>query len=262
MAEDMIMTGIAAFDEIYGGIERGSLSILAGRPSMGKTAFALTLANNLAVQHDKICIYFSIEMSREQFVKRLFMMNLPFDNNYEVITKGNVTNEQWDILVRVANKIGDSKLIVDDSIGLSVSEIVDRSCKYACDYGKPSLIIIDYLQLLTERTDNDALEGKRDIYSLKAIKELAVNLSVPILLIVQTAHAPAQRKDKRSHKEDISCGESAIENADEILFLYRDEYYYPDSRKSGIAEINNLDCKNMQEGTIEVVFDKKTCSFL
>ena len=246
-----VPTGFADLDYKLSGLQPSDLILVAARPSMGKTAFVLNIAEYVAFKKDMSVAIFSLEMSREQLVKRLFSMESKVDA--QKIRSGELSDTDWEKLIEGAGIVGRSKLIIDDTPGISVSELRSKCRKYKLEQDV-KLVIIDYLQLMAgngRRSENRQQEIS-DIS--RALKQLARELKVPVVALSQLSRAVEQREEHRPVLSDLRDSGAIEQDADVVMFLYRDEYYHEDTDKKGIAEVNIAKQRNGPIGTVNLVW--------
>lgn len=246
-----IPTGFTDLDYRMAGLQPSDLILIAARPSMGKTAFVLNIAQHVAFKKNLCAAIFSLEMSKEQLVNRLFAMESRVDS--QAIRTGNLTDDDWDRLVEGVNTVGRSKLIIDDTPGISIAEMRTKCRKFKLEFGL-SVIIIDYLQLMSgsgRSSDNRQQEISEISRSLKA---LARELNVPVLALSQLSRAVESRNDKRPMLSDLRESGAIEQDADVVMFLYRDDYYNKDSTAKNIAEVIVAKQRNGPIGTVELVW--------
>ncbi len=246
-----IPTGFTDLDYRTAGMQPSDLVLIAARPSMGKTAFVLNIAQYVAFKKEMCVAIFSLEMSKEQLVNRLFAMEARVDS--QAIRTGNLTDDDWDKLVEGVNTVGRSKLIIDDTPSISISEMRTKCRKYKLEFGL-KMIIIDYLQLMSgsgRKSDNRQQEISEISRSLKA---LARELEVPVLALSQLSRAVESRNDKRPMLSDLRESGAIEQDADVVMFLYRDDYYNKDSASQNIAEVIVAKQRNGPIGTVELVW--------
>ena len=246
-----IATGFIDLDYRTAGMQPSDLVLIAARPSMGKTAFVLNIAQYVAFHSGDCVAIFSLEMSKEQLVNRLFAMESKVDSQH--LRTGNLSDLEWEKLIESAGMIGQSKLIIDDTPGISIAEMRSKCRKYKLEMDM-KMIIIDYLQLMSgsgRGTDSRQQEISDISRSLKA---LARELSVPVLALSQLSRAVEQRPDHRPMLSDLRESGAIEQDADVVMFIYRDDYYNPDTEKKGIAEINIAKQRNGPIGTIDLVW--------
>lgn len=245
-----IPTGLVDLDYKTSGFQPSDLIILAARPSMGKTAFVLNLAQHMAFKEGKTVAIFSLEMSKEQLVNRLFSLESKVDS--QALRTGNLTDEDWAKLIEGAAVVGKSNLIIDDTPGISISELRSKCRKFKLEHDL-SIIIIDYIQLMTggKRVESRQQEISEISRSLKAI---ARELNVPVIALSQLSRAVEQRPDHRPMLSDLRESGAIEQDADVVMFLYRDDYYNKDTDKKNIAEVIIAKQRNGPIGTVELVW--------
>ena len=253
-----IPTGFTDLDYKTSGLHASDLVLVAARPSMGKTAFVLNMAQRIARHGDATVAIFSLEMSREQLANRLLAMESHVDA--QKLRSGNLSAEDWSKLVEGANIIGSSRLIIDDTPGISVAELRSKCRKYKLEHDL-GVIMIDYLQLMSGsgRTDSRQQEISEISRSLKA---LARELDVPVIALSQLSRAVEQRPDHRPMLSDLRESGAIEQDADVVMFIYRDDYYHKDTDKKGIAEIIIAKQRNCPIGTIELVWMPQYTQFM
>lgn len=246
-----IPSGFKSFDEMTSGFQPSDLVILAARPSMGKTAFALNLALNAGMKSNKAVLVFSLEMSSTQLLQRLLAVEAGI--GLQKIRNGFLTNDDWGKLGISSGKLANSEINIADVPNVNVLEIrsIARRLKAA---GKLDMIIIDYLQLIkgsSSRSDNRQQEISDISRSLKGI---ARELDVPIIALSQLSRAPEQRADRRPMLSDLRESGAIEQDADMVVFLYRDDYYNDDSESKGITEVIIGKQRNGPVGTVSLRF--------
>ncbi len=243
-----IPTGFYELDYKTAGLQNSDLLLLAARPSMGKTALALNIAENAVVKSRVTTAFFSLEMSRLQLVNRLLSMNSRVDA--QAIRTGNLNDNEWADLMESARIIGGSTLIIDDTPGISVSELRSKCRKMKLEHNL-GLVIIDYLQLMSggKKTESRQQEISEISRSLKAI---AREINCPILALSQLSRAVEQRPDKRPMLSDLRESGAIEQDADVVMFIYRDEYYNKDSPDKGVAEVIIGKQRNGPTGTVKL----------
>ncbi len=246
-----IATGFIDLDYKPAGMQPSDLILIAARPSMGKTAFVLNIAQHVAFKLNQTIAVFSLEMSKEQLVNRLFSLESRVDSQH--LRTGNLTDAEWEKLIEGAGVIGKSNLIIDDTPGISVPELRSKCRKYKLEHNL-SLIVIDYLQLMTGsgRGSDSRQQEISDIS--RSLKALARELNVPVVALSQLSRAVEQRPDHRPMLSDLRESGAIEQDADVVMFIYRDEYYNKDSEKKGIAEIIIAKQRNGPIGTVELVW--------
>lgn len=246
-----LATGFTDLDYKTTGFQPSDFILVAARPSMGKTAFVLNIAQYMAFKKDKAVAIFSLEMSREQLMNRLFSMESKVDS--QSLRTGNLKDEEWSKLIESAGIIGESNLIIDDTPGISIAEMRSKCRKYKLEHGL-DIIIIDYLQLMTGsgRGSDSRQQEISDIS--RSLKALARELNVPVVALSQLSRAVEQRTDHRPMLSDLRESGAIEQDADVVMFIYRDDYYNKDSEDKGIAEIIIAKQRNGPIGTVNLVW--------
>lgn len=246
-----VATGFLDLDYKTAGLQPSDLILIAARPSMGKTAFVLNVAEYVAFKQNKTVAVFSLEMSKEQLVNRLFSMEAKVDSQH--LRTGNLSDTEWEKLIESAAEIGKSNLIIDDTPGISVSELRSKCRKYKLEHNL-EMVIIDYLQLMSGsgRSTDSRQQEISDIS--RSLKALARELKVPVVALSQLSRAVEQRPDHRPMLSDLRESGAIEQDADVVMFIYRDDYYNKDTEKKGIAEIIIAKQRNGPIGTVELVW--------
>ena len=246
-----IATGFLDLDYKTAGMQPADLVLVAARPSMGKTAFVLNIAQHVAFKLNQTVAIFSLEMSKEQLVNRLFSLESRVDSQH--LRTGNLTDMEWEKLIESAGVIGQSNLIIDDTPGISIAELRSKCRKYKMDHDL-KMIIIDYLQLMSGggRGSESRQQEISDIS--RSLKALARELSVPVIALSQLSRAVEQRPDHRPMLSDLRESGAIEQDADVVMFIYRDDYYNKDSENKNIAEIIIAKQRNGPIGTINLVW--------
>ena len=246
-----IPTGFIDLDYRTAGLQPSDLVLIAARPSMGKTAFVLNIAQYVAFHENMCTAIFSLEMSKEQLVNRLFSLESRVDA--QALRTGNLSDADWAKLVEGAGIIGDSELIIDDTPGISISEMRSKCRKYKLEHDL-KLIIIDYLQLMSGsgRSTDSRQQEISDIS--RSLKALARELNVPVLALSQLSRAVEQRPDHRPMLSDLRESGAIEQAADVVMFIYRDDYYNKDTELKGISEIIIAKQRNGPIGTVNLAW--------
>lgn len=246
-----IATGFIDLDFRTAGMQPSDLILVAARPSMGKTAFVLNIAQHVAFKLNQTVAIFSLEMSKEQLVNRLLSLESRVDSQH--LRTGNLSDAEWEKLIESAGVIGQSNLIIDDTPGISISELRSKCRKYKLEHDL-KLIIIDYLQLMSGsgRGSDSRQQEISDIS--RSLKALARELNVPVVALSQLSRAVEQRPDHRPMLSDLRESGAIEQDADVVMFIYRDDYYNKDTEKKGIAEIIIAKQRNGPIGTVELVW--------
>ena len=247
-----IPTGFLDLDYKMAGLQPSDLILVAARPSMGKTAFVLNIAQHVAFKANKAVAIFSLEMSKEQLVNRLFSLEAQVDS--QSLRTGNLKDEDWEKLIEGAGIIGKSKLIIDDTPGISISELRSKCRKYKLEQGL-DLIIIDYLQLMTGRVGGRSESRQQEISEIsRSLKGLARELNVPVIALSQLSRAVEQRPDHRPMLSDLRESGAIEQDADVVMFIYRDDYYNKDTEMKNVAEIIIAKQRNGSIGTVNLTW--------
>ena len=247
-----IPTGFIDLDYRTAGLQPSDLILIAARPSMGKTAFVLNIAQYMAFKKNKAVAIFSLEMSKEQLVNRLFSLESRVDA--QSLRTGNMKDSDWEKLIEGAGVIGQSKLIIDDTPGISISELRSKCRKYKLEHGL-DIIIIDYLQLMTGSVGKSSESRQQEVSDIsRQLKGLARELNVPVVSLSQLSRAVESRPDKRPMLSDLRESGAIEQDADVVMFIYRDEYYNKDSEFKKQAEIIIAKQRNGPVGTVNLAW--------
>lgn len=245
-----IPTGFLDLDYRTAGMQPSDLVLLAARPSMGKTAFVLNIAEYAAIRKQLTVAIFSLEMSKEQLVNRMFSMESGVDS--QKLRTGQLGDQEWERLIEGAGAIGKSGLIIDDTPGISIAEMRSKCRKYKLEH-KLSMVIIDYLQLMTGNGKTESRQQEISDIS-RSLKSLARELGVPVIACSQLSRAVEQRPDHHPMLSDLRESGAIEQDADVVMFLYRDEYYNHDTDKKGITEVIISKQRNGPIGTVELAW--------
>ena len=245
-----IPTGFMDLDYKMSGLQNSDFILVAARPSMGKTALVLNIAQYVAFHENLATAIFSLEMSKEQLVNRLFSLESRVDA--QILRSGNLNDSDWEKLIEGADVIGKSHLIIDDTPGISISELRSKCRKYKLEHDL-KLIIIDYLQLMTGSGRTDSRQQEISDIS-RSLKGLARELNVPVIALSQLSRAVEQRPDHRPMLSDLRESGAIEQDADVVMFIYRDDYYNKDTDMKNIAEIIIAKQRNGPIGTVNLVW--------
>ena len=245
-----IPTGFIDLDYKTSGFQPSDLILIAARPSMGKTAFVLNVAQHMAFKEGKTVAIFSLEMSKEQLVNRLFSLESKVDS--QALRTGNLTDEDWAKLIEGAAVVGKSNLIIDDTPGISIAELRSKCRKFKLEHDL-GIIIIDYLQLMSGVKHSESRQQEISEIS-RSLKAVARELNVPVVALSQLSRAVEQRPDHRPMLSDLRESGAIEQDADVVMFLYRDDYYNKDTDKKNIAEVIIAKQRNGPIGTVELVW--------
>lgn len=245
-----VATGFYELDYKLAGLQNSDLILLAARPSMGKTALALNIAEHVVTKLRVPTAFFSLEMSKVQLVNRLISMDSRVQA--QSIRTGQLTDNDWTAITDSARKLSGSTLFIDDTPSISVSELRSKCRKLKLEHGL-GLIIIDYLQLMTATTGKASESRQQEISEIsRSLKAIAREVNCPVLALSQLSRAVEGRPDKRPMLSDLRESGAIEQDADVVMFIYRDEYYNHDSEKKGIAEVIIGKQRNGPTGTVEL----------
>ena len=243
-------TGFIDLDYKTAGFQNSDLILIAARPSMGKTAFVLNIAEYMAFHSNETVAIFSLEMSKEQLVNRLFSLESHVEA--QNLRTGNLSDSDWSSLIEAAGIIGKSKLIIDDTPGISVANLRSKCRKYKLEHNL-GIIMIDYLQLMTGSRKAESRQQEISDIS-RSLKEIARELQVPVVALSQLSRAVEQRPDHRPMLSDLRESGAIEQDADVVMFLYRDDYYNHDTDKKNVAEVIIAKQRNGSIGTVELAW--------
>ncbi len=253
-----IASGFLDLDYKTAGFQPSTLVMIAARPAMGKTAFALNIAEYVAVKSKVPTAIFSLEMSKDELIKRLLAMNSRVDS--QNIRTGNLSDDEWRALVESAGYIGNSQLILDATPGISIGELKSKCRKYKLEQGL-GMVIIDYLQLMTG--DKHAPSRQQEVAEISmALKALARELQIPIIALSQLSRKVEERPDKRPMMSDLRESGSIEQDADIVMFIYRDDYYNKESEDKGVAEIIIGKHRSGPTGTVKLNWQAELTRFV
>ena len=245
-----ISSGFYDLDYKTAGFHPSQLILVAARPAMGKTAFVLNIAEHVAVKEKIATAVFSLEMSKEELCKRILSMNGKIDA--QAMRTGELQDDDWGKIVESAKNVGESKLILDDTPGISISELRSKCRKYKLEHDI-GLIIIDYLQLMSGSKNQESRQQEISEIS-RSLKSLARELEVPVIALSQLSRAVEQRPDKRPMLSDLRESGAIEQDADVVMFIYRDDYYNKDSEEAGISEIIIGKQRSGPTGTVKLAW--------
>ncbi len=253
-----LSTGFADLDFKTAGMQPSDFILIAARPSMGKTAFALSILDHVVFRKNQSAVIFSLEMSKEQLVNRLFAMESRIDA--QNIRTGQLSDKDWDNLIESSEVIGNSKLIIDDTSAITVADMRSKCRKYKMEHDI-QLVIVDYIQLMNSgrRIDNRVQELSE---ISRALKGLARELNVPVIALSQLSRAVESRPDHRPMLSDIRESGAIEQDADVVMFLYRDDYYNPETVDRNVAEVIIAKQRNGPTGTVKLTWQPKYTRFV
>ncbi len=246
-----IPTGFADLDFKTSGLHNSDLILIAARPAMGKTAFALNLAQNAAVHSNVPVAVFSLEMSREQLVNRMLCSEAMVDSNR--MKTGKLEDNDWQKVAKALGPLSEAPIFIDDTPGVSITEIRAKCRRLKLEHNL-GLVIIDYLQLM-QGSRSKSENRQQEISEIsRSLKILAKEINVPVITLSQLSRAPEARTDHRPILSDLRESGAIEQDADIVMFLYRDDYYNPETEKKNIAELILAKHRNGSTGTVELVW--------
>lgn len=245
-----IPSGFIDLDYQLSGFHPSELILIAARPAMGKTAFVLNVAQYIAIHEGLCAAIFSLEMSKEQLVNRLFSLEARVDA--QKLRTGNLQEADWEKLIEGAGKIGGSKLIIDDTPGITIPQLRSKCRRYKAEMDL-KIIIIDYLQLMSGTGKGESRQQEISEIS-RSLKLLARELNVPVIALSQLSRAVEQRPEHRPMLSDLRESGAIEQDADVVMFIYRDDYYNHDTDKKNISEIIVAKQRSGPIGTIELAW--------
>lgn len=243
-----VPTGFIDLDYRTAGLQPSDLILVAARPSMGKTAFVLNIAQHTAIRNDYSTVIFSLEMSKEQLINR--MLSLESGIDAQKLRTGNLKENDWECLVEAATTIGNSNLIIDDTSSITIAEMKSKCRKYKLDKDI-KLVIIDYLQLMETGGKNESHQLAIAEIS-RSLKALARELNVPVIALSQLSRSVESREDKRPMLSDLRDSGAIEQDADVVMFIYREDYYKKDTERKNVSEIITAKQRNGPVGTDEL----------
>ncbi|MFN2289908.1 MAG: replicative DNA helicase [Anaerolineae bacterium] len=253
-----VPTGFTDLDRLLGGLQRSDMVILAARPSVGKTSLALSVAHNAAKRFHQRVAFFSLEMSSEQVVQRLISAETGI--NSQRLRRGEIAQDEWGRFMKAASDLSESLFYIDDTPGISALELRTKARRLHAEVGV-DLLVVDYLQLM--RGDFRSENRVQEISSIsRALKALARELNVPVLALSQLSRGVEARTDKRPILSDLRESGALEQDADVVMFIYRDELYNENTERKNIADIMVAKHRNGPTGTVALFFKKELAQFL
>ena len=252
-----VPSGFIDLDRMTAGFHGSELVLIAARPSMGKTAFVLNVADYVCFHANKSAVVFSLEMSKDQLVQRLLAQEAKIDAQH--IRTGNLDEKEWMALMEGADTIAKSRLVIDDTPNITIGELRSKCRKYKHDIGI-DIIIIDYLQLMSGGGKTESRQQEISEIS-RALKGLARELDVPVIALSQLSRAVEKREDHRPVLSDLRESGAIEQDADVVMFLYRDDYYNHDTEKKDIAEVIIAKQRSGPIGTVELAWLREFTKF-
>ena len=253
-----IATGFKDLDELTSGLQKSDLVLVAARPSMGKTAFTLNIAAYAAL-HESSVAFFSLEMSKEQLVQRMLCSEGGIDS--QRLRTGKLEDEEWERLIHTADKLSKAKIYIDDTPGITVMELRSKARRLKAEHGL-DLVIIDYLQLMQGRVSRGGDNRQQEISEIsRSLKALARELNVPVVALSQLSRGVESRQVKKPMLSDLRESGSLEQDADIVMFLYREDYYDQDTENKNITEVIIAKHRNGAIGTVSLFFQKEFTKF-
>ncbi|MCF0147826.1 MULTISPECIES: replicative DNA helicase [unclassified Clostridium] len=243
-------SGIRDLDAKTSGFQKGDMVLIAARPSMGKTTFSLNIAENAALREGKSVVIFSLEMSKEQLAYKLLCSEANVD--MLKLRTGNLDDDDWERIARATGPLSKAKIYIDDTAGLSVMEMRSKCRKIKMEHGI-DMILIDYLQLMSGSSGSESRQQEVSEIS-RSIKALAKEMECPVIALSQLSRAPEQRADHRPMLSDLRESGSIEQDADVVMFLYRDEYYNKETEEKNIGECIIAKQRNGPVGTVKMAW--------
>ncbi len=253
-----VPTGFIDLDRLLGGLQRSDLILIAARPSVGKTSLGISVARHAANLGQHVAI-FSLEMSSEQVVQRMVSAETGIDA--QRLRLGDLRDDEWPLFVQATGRLSDLPLFIDDTPSISVLQMRTKARRLHAEHGI-DLILVDYLQLMTTGDRRNEGRVQEVSYISRSLKGLARELDVPLVAISQLSRAVEQRSDKRPILADLRASGSLEQDADVVMFIYRDEMYNPDTEDQNIAEVIIAKHRNGPTGTIQLFFRDRLAQFL
>jgi replicative DNA helicase len=256
-----IPSGFYDLDEMTSGFQKSDLIIVAARPSMGKTALILNIAQHCAVEAKQPCAVFSLEMSKEQLVQRLLCAEARIDANK--MRTGFLQSSDWQSLAAAMGRLGEAPLFIDDSAAVTALDVRAKARRLKAEMkGNLGMIMIDYIQLMQGRSSKDGNRVQEISEISRNLKQLARELDCPVIALSQLSRAVEARQNKRPMLSDLRESGAIEQDADIVMFIYRDEYYNPETDKRGEAEIIIAKQRNGPVGTVELLYQASITRFL
>ena len=254
-----IATGFIDFDHLTSGLQPSDLILIAARPSMGKTALVLNMAQHVAIREKKAVAFFSLEMSKEQLVQRMLCSEASIDSSRLRI--GELEDNDWEKLIWAADSLSRAEIFIDDTPGITVMEMRAKARRLKVEHNL-QLIVIDYLQLMQGSGKKSGENRQQELSDIsRSLKALARELNVPVIALSQLSRGPESRTNRRPMLSDLRESGSLEQDADLVAFLYRDDYYNPESEKKNITELLIAKNRNGPTETVELYFHKNFTRF-
>ncbi len=255
-----LSTGFREIDEMTSGLQRTDLVIIAGRPSMGKTAFCLTLAQNAALYSRAVVAVFSLEMSKEQLVTRMLASEAHI--NAHRFRTGHLMGNEWERLANAIGTLSEARMFIDDTPGISVLEMRAKCRRLAAEQKQIDLIVIDYLQLMGGNSGRRSENRQQEVSQIsRELKALAKEMDVPVVALSQLSRAPEARNPPKPLMSDLRESGSIEQDADVVGFIFREDYYKETEENKGLAELIIAKQRNGPTGTVKLAFLKEFTRF-
>jgi replicative DNA helicase len=255
-----LSTGFRELDDMTSGLQRTDLVIVAGRPSMGKTALCLTVAQNAAIHSKAVVALFSLEMSKEQLVTR--MLSSEAHINAHRFRTGHLMSNEWERLANAIGTLSDARIFIDDTPGISALEIRAKTRRLAAEQKQLDLIVIDYLQLMGSGAGRRNENRQQEVSQIsRELKSLAKEMDVPVLALSQLSRAPEARNPPKPLMSDLRESGSIEQDADVVAFIYREDYYKETEENKGLAELIISKQRNGPTGTVKLAFLREFTRF-
>ena len=252
-------TGFTELDHLTAGLQKSDLILVAARPSMGKTAFTLNIAAHVVLRAKEPVAFFSLEMSKEQLVQRLLCSEGRIDS--QRLRVGELEEKEWGDLIDTANRLSAAPLYIDDTPSITVMELRSKARRLKAEHGL-SLIVIDYLQLMQGRASKSGDNRQQEISEIsRSLKALARELDVPVIALSQLSRSVESRQIKRPMLSDLRESGSLEQDADIVMFLYREDYYDPETENKNITEVIIAKHRNGPVDTVDLTFLKQFTKF-
>ena len=256
-----VPTGFKDVDHVFNGLQKSDLILIAARPAMGKTAFTLNIAQNVTMLYDKTVAFFSLEMGKEQLVGRILSSVAGVSS--EKLRRANMDPTDWEKVIAAADRMSKSKLFIDDTPGLTVQDMRSKLRRLKVEHGL-DLVIVDYIQLMQGRNSGKGSENRQQEVSeiSRNLKLIAREFNVPLIALSQLSRGVESRPDKRPVLSDLRESGSLEQDADIVIFLYRDKYYDENSEMGDEAEVLIRKHRNGAVGTVRLLFKGELTRFL
>ena len=252
-------TGFKDLDKLTSGLQPSDLILVAARPSMGKTAFTLNLATHIAVREKKAVAFFSLEMSKEQLVQRMLCSEGAIDS--QRLRIGELDDKDWGKLISAADRLSTAPIFIDDTAGITVMELRSKARRLKTEYDL-KLIVIDYLQLMQGSSSKGGDNRQQEISEIsRSLKALARELNVPVIALSQLSRSVESRQVKKPMLSDLRESGSLEQDADIVMFLYREDYYDPDTENKNITDVIIAKHRNGPVDTVQLFFHKQFTKF-